>query len=84
MRVHRLVAELQLGRPLQPGEVVHHRDGDKMNNAPENLLVLSSAAEHSALEVCLRKRRRGQPTLFPQLMEGENEERRGTLFELLG
>lgn len=43
---HRLVAEAKLGRRLLPGEQVHHIDHDKVNNAPENLEVLASLAEH--------------------------------------
>lgn len=34
---HRYVMEQVLGRRLLPGENVHHRDGDKTNNAAENL-----------------------------------------------
>ena len=45
---HRVVAEQILGRPLLPGEVVHHIDGDKRNNAPENLMVFKSQREHAA------------------------------------
>lgn len=45
---HRTVAEWILGRPLAHGEVVHHVDGDKRNNEPENLMVFSSQAEHAA------------------------------------
>lgn len=44
---HRAAAEAMLGRPLRPGEVVHHRDGDKLNNDPMNLEVLPSQAEHT-------------------------------------
>ena len=43
---HRIVAEEMLGRPLKRGEVVHHIDGNKRNNAPENLMVFSSQSEH--------------------------------------
>jgi hypothetical protein len=42
---HRVVAEQKLGRRLHAHEHVHHIDGDKTNNAPENLEVLT-AAEH--------------------------------------
>lgn len=84
VRVHRHVAAELLGRPLFPGEVVHHIDGDSLNNAPENLLVLPSQRHHASLEQYLRRSRRGQPTLFPHLLEGERAWSRGTLFQNVG
>lgn len=45
---HRLVMERELGRYLLPEEVVHHIDGDIRNNAPENLALFASNAEHLA------------------------------------
>lgn len=36
---HRLLAEQALGRPLKRNEVVHHIDGNKLNNKPSNLMV---------------------------------------------
>jgi hypothetical protein len=43
---HRFVARSVVGRMLLPGEVVHHIDGDKANNAPENLMVFPSQSAH--------------------------------------
>lgn len=45
---HRVVAEQMLGRPLKKGEVVHHIDGNKRNNKPENLMVFKTQKEHAA------------------------------------
>jgi len=44
--LHRVIAEQKLGRELLKGEVVHHIDGNKHNNHPENLEVMSSQSEH--------------------------------------
>lgn len=38
---HRVRAMKKLGRPLRDGEVVHHIDGNKLNNRPSNLKVMS-------------------------------------------
>lgn len=44
---HRVEAEKLLGRKLKPHEVVHHIDGDKRNNDPDNLRIFSSQSEHA-------------------------------------
>lgn len=46
--VHCVVAEELLGRPLRPGEVVHHIDFNRSNNTPTNLMVLTNS-EHIRL-----------------------------------
>lgn len=43
---HRVVAEETIGRRLQPGEQVHHINGDKTDNRPENLEVMADLAHH--------------------------------------
>lgn len=50
---HRMVAESKIGRKLQKGEHVHHINGDKLDNRPENLMVLS-ASEHVKLHAKMR------------------------------
>jgi hypothetical protein len=48
---HRLVMEQVLGRVLQDGELVHHRNGVKDDNRPENLIVLTQQT-HMGEVVC--------------------------------
>ena len=43
---HRHVASLKIGRWLKPGEHVHHIDGNRRNNNPENIVILTRS-EHA-------------------------------------
>ena len=55
---HVLVAEKALGRSLKK-HVVHHIDGDTMNNSPSNLLVLENSSEHRFLHTRQRIQKAG-------------------------
>lgn len=56
---HRIVAEQALGKPLPDGAVIHHVDGNALNNASTNLVICQSQAYHlllhqrqNALDAC--------------------------------
>lgn len=51
--------ELMIGRRLMRGEVVHHKDHNRQNNALENLELQQAGAhsrQHRQLDTHLRKR----------------------------
>jgi type IV secretory pathway protease TraF len=50
VREHRWLMEQHLGRKLETWEQVHHIDGNHLNNAIENLEVLSNA-DHQRKEL---------------------------------
>lgn len=47
-REHRFIAKEMLGRELNTNEVVHHIDGNKRNNAVQNLMVVTRS-EHARM-----------------------------------
>jgi hypothetical protein len=46
IKYHRHIMEKEIGRKLTEEEVVHHIDGDKNNNEPENLYLFPNKSEH--------------------------------------
>jgi hypothetical protein len=48
---HRLVAEKKIGRLLEKTEIVHHLNGVKDDNRPENLAVIENNSKHVSMGI---------------------------------
>src|SRR3990167_938541 len=46
---HRLIMEKKIGRYLHRWEIVHHIDGNRQNNKPENLKLVRGNSQHKKL-----------------------------------
>lgn len=62
---HRDMAAMKLGRPLEPGETVHHRSGDKEDWHPDNIIIFSSHRAHMLYENFELRKQKGIQHLFP-------------------
>lgn len=51
---HIVSAEKAIGKPLPAGAVVHHADGNKLNNKNSNLVICQNRAYHNILHARMR------------------------------
>ena len=62
--LHRAIAEWKLGRPLRPGEVVHHHNGDQTDNHLQNIAVFPNQRAHMLFEHYHKREAAGIVHLF--------------------
>ena len=63
--LHRAFAAMKLGRPLQPGEVVHYANNDHRDYHPDNIWVFSSQRAHMLYHNYMWRHERGIRHLYP-------------------
>ncbi len=76
---HILVIEKHLGQKLTPGYVVHHIDINPNNNKFENLLLISSIAEHNRLHYLKKKDSSDYPQELKRLVQRQRKIQKGQI-----
>lgn len=72
---HIFIMENELGRKLVKGEVVHHIDGDKLNNDIKNLKLMSSS-DHTKLHHTGSKRSEATKILISKRKIANNRQKK--------
>lgn len=69
-----LIVEKKLGRFLKKGEVIHHIDGNKLNDKPSNLKLYHTNSEHQKREAATHRscRNKQQTIYFSRLSKRED------------
>jgi nitrous oxidase accessory protein NosD len=68
---HRIIMENLLGRRLKPNEIVHHINGKRDDNRPENLMLFANRGDHLNLHK-KRNQNRNCIMVFNQRIKKEN------------
>ena len=56
--VHRIAGTVKQGRLLRPGEVVHHKNMNKLDNRLSNIQVFKNQSDHMKHHWRLKKKRK--------------------------
>jgi hypothetical protein len=54
IKEHRFIVENYIGRRLKVFEIIHHIDGNKLNNELKNLYIFTNRILHNAFETLVR------------------------------
>jgi len=72
---HRYKVEKYINRKLRKEEIIHHIDGNKLNNKLNNLYIFPKKGLHSAFEFLLRYNIVSRTTLKSNLKKWKNDKK---------